>query len=181
MGTLPLRNVHIEVRQVLQREPAPAGGVVQGRVQAEPGAARVELTWAQGATAARQSQQADQRLLVLNGRRARIALRNSVPFRLVQTWVRNGVMTVVPGTVLLEAGTGFDATPQWDGGAQVTLALSAAQGQTGDHASGASTATLVVLPLGEWVTVAQSTELTQGDPTRPASVQTEVQVRVTLP
>lgn len=185
-ATLPLRNLQIEVRQVLLSDPQRGAPTLQGRVLMQPGASRADLIWTQPSGPASPSQQADQRLLVLNGRRARIALHNSTPFRLVQTWVRNGVWTIVPGTVLLEAGTGFEATPEWDGGDQVTLSLSAAQGQGAYQTPSASTATLVVLPLGEWVSVAQSVQHTQ-DATAglarggSASVQTEVQVRVTLP
>lgn len=164
-ATLPLRNLQIEVRQILRDDAARPMG---------------EMSRSQ-ATAARQQ------VLVLNGRRATIALRNTVPLRLVQTFVENGVMVVVPGTVWMEAGTGFEATPRWDGQDAVELELAAAQGKGSYHAYTASSSTLVVVPLGEWVTVAQGEQDTAG---RQADRRggaywtgqstTEVQVRVSL-
>lgn len=163
-ATLPLRNLQIEVRQVQRND-------------ADPTAA----TSGMQATAARQQ------VLVLNGRRATIALRNTVPLRLVQTFVHNGVMVLVPGTVLMEAGTGFEATPRWDGQDSVELELAAAQGKGSYHAQSASTTTLVVVPLGEWVTVAQAEQDTadgrfgrDGGGHRSGQSSTEVQVRVSL-
>lgn len=165
ISTLPLRNIQIEVRQVRRDDAVgPAG----------------EATRAQATTARQQ-------VLVLNGRRATIALRNTVPLRLVQTFVHNGVMVVVPGTVLMEAGTGFEATPRWDGQSRVELELAAGKGKGSYHAQSASTTTLVVMPLGEWVTVAQAEQDAAGsrfgrDARTHWSGQssTEVQVRVSL-
>jgi hypothetical protein len=101
--------------------------------------------------------------------------------------VNNGVMTVVPGTVLIEAGTGFDATARWDGDDRVELALSASQGQGRYQTQTISTSTLVVLPLNEWMTVAQSDdEMTDSRTNMAGQSQwrrrsaTEVQVRVNV-
>nr|WP_315488815.1 hypothetical protein [uncultured Rhodoferax sp.] len=152
-NTLPLRNLQIEVRQVQssQRE--------QGGVQADAGLrlgsdgsvsaqARLRL----GQQQEQQSGSASQQVLVLNGRSAAIALRSSTPFRLMQTQFRNGRPVLVQGFVLLEASTGFMATPRWDGTDQVELEISA--GQSGRVAS--QSASTLVLPLGEWVSIAQS-------------------------
>lgn len=171
-STLPLRNLQIEVRQV-QREEAARAAITSG------GMAR-DKTRANAATA-------HQQVLVLNGQRASIALRNTTSLRLVQTFVHNGALVVVPGTVLMEAGTGFEATPRWDGQDQVELELAAAQGRGTYHGQTASTTTLLVLPLGEWVTVAETAHETSGTRAGLSGTDnwntqtgTEVQIRVNV-
>ena len=63
---------------------------------------------------------------------------------------------------LLDAATGFVATPRWDGSGVVELALSATQAgapaASGQvlPATGTRSASTVLVALGEWVTVAQS-------------------------
>ena len=74
-------------------------------------------------------------------------------------------MTTV-GTVLLEAGTGFSATPRWDGGALVELELSAQQALRSGSALPGTTATsgtssVLALPLDEWTTVGESEQSSQ--------------------
>lgn len=155
-STLPLRNLLIEVRQISHDDALDATLRANGQVLLSPGQSSAQLEATVGNTTRARDDNAQQQVLVLNGRRASIALRNSRPFRLVQTFVNNGVMTVVPGTVLIEAGTGFDATARWDGHDQVELDVTASQGQGRYHTQTTSTSTLLVLPLNEWVTVAQS-------------------------
>lgn len=186
-STLPLRNLQIEVRQIRRDEAQNDAFGVGGQVRLSPGQSSAPLEATVGSSSRTRGANAQQQVLVLNGRRAGIALRNIQPFRLVQTFVINGVMTVVPGTVLIEAGTGFDATARWDGGAQVALDLTASQGQGRYHTQTTSTSTLVVVPLNEWVTVAQSVDESSGSRSsitgqtqwRQDSA-TEVQVRVNL-
>ena len=89
---------------------------------------------------------------MLNGRSAAITLRSSTPFRLMQTQFHNGRPVLVQGFVLLEAASGFMATPRWDGTNQVELEIAASQA---GRVSSNSSSTLV-LPLGEWVSIAQS-------------------------
>lgn len=186
-STLPLRNLLIEVRQIRLDEATDSDLSVNGRVHLSPGQSSAQGEVTLGNNARSREASAQQQVLVLNGRRASIALRNSTPFRLVQTFVNNGVMTVVPGTVLIEAGTGFDATARWDGQELVELELAASQGQGHYHTQTASTSTLVVVPLGEWVTVAQSDGGTSGRGTSTGEQSqwrrnsaTEVQVRVSV-
>ena len=188
-GTLPLRNLQIEVRQVQtsdsQSEAAGGSGGVQigtnGQAAAQ-GVLRLQQ---------RQSQQSGtttQQVLVLNGRSARIALGAQLPERVFQTWVRDGRTVVTQGTLLLEAGTGFNATPRWDGSDLVELEISTqqAQGTAGGLPGSANSASVVVVPLGEWSTVAQSEQSSNsqrnglGGSSRAASQsQFDVQVRVT--
>ncbi len=186
-STLPLRNLQIEVRQISVDEAAGATRRASGQVQPRPGQSSAQ--WEASAQDGERSREASaqQQVLVLNGRRVSIGLRNSTPFRLVQTFVVNGVMTVVPGTVLIEAGTGFDATARWDGDDQVALALTASQGQGRYQTQTASTSTLVVVPLNEWVTVAQSDLDSSGSGSSTGGqtqwrhrTTTEVQVRVNV-
>lgn len=164
---LPLRNIQIEVRQV------------QSGTQE---------------TRNRQSQRsstAQQHVLVINGRSATIALRSSTPFRLMQTRFRNGTPFLVPGVVLLDATTGFSATPRWDGSNMAELELAASQagnslGRGGVVAS-SNTSSTVLVPLGEWVTVAESdvNSLTNrsdwgGQGVEAAQQASELQVRLSV-
>lgn len=155
-ASLPLRNLQIEVRQTDQdrstRERLDAE--VAAHVQAGQSGAAIGLT-AQDEQRSR-SGSAQQQVLVLNGRRAAIVLRNTVALQLLQSFQRRGVWVTVPGMVWLQAGTGFDATPRWDGGDTVELELSTLQGRQPLAGESARTSTAIVLPLGEWTTIAES-------------------------
>jgi hypothetical protein len=187
-AVLPVRNLQIEVRQRQHEDSARAAVESAGTARISPGrsTANIDIT-AQGTTRG-QAAMAHQQVLVLNGRRATIALRNTLPLRLMQAYVRNGVMVLVPGTVLIETGTGFDATPRWDGENQVELELTAFQGQGMHQTQTSSAATLLMVPLGEWITVAQTDQEAAGSRSgRDGSADwtaqsgTEVQVRVSVP
>jgi hypothetical protein len=200
-GVLPLRNLQLEVRQVNrsdeQRGGVEAGGAVhvgptgqlgmQGQIRAQE-------------QSTQRSGSATQQVLVLNGRSAAIALRLNVPVRVLQSFIRQGVVVIIQGTVLLEAGTGFMATPRWDGADWVQLeiaaqqalpsrsgayAASTAQGATGQ--ASAEVSSQLQVPLGEWTTIGQ-TDQTQdssrsgltGQSTSREQTRTEVQVRITV-
>jgi hypothetical protein len=187
-STLPLRNLLIEVRQVSMNDASSTSASVQGAVQLKSGASSMQGQVQSSTRQSSQSANSQQQVLVLNGRAASIALRNSVPLRLVQAVVHNGVMIIVPGVVMLEAGTGFSALPRWDGQGPVELAISAVQGQGRYQTQNAGTATLVMVSLGEWVTVAQSDQQSistagtwSGSVDDRQTTGTLVQVRVTAP
>lgn len=166
--SLPLRNVLIEVRQTQHTER--------------------QSTAAQG----QQSDATTQQVLVLNGRSAHIGLVTHTPMRVVQTWMRNGALVVVPGTVLLDANTGFNATPRWNGSDTMELEVAATQTAAAGGAASAGRPTLqsssvVIVPLDSWVTLAQSAtqEISQrsgtaGQAQWSEQADSEVQVRVTL-
>jgi hypothetical protein len=178
---LPLRNLLVEVRQVQSGDSRVAGVGVDaaGRL-----AGRVGRTQ-DNASAAQQT-------LVLNGRTARIALQTTTPIRLLQGFVRNGRVVTTAGTVLLEAGTGFSATPRWDGGMLVELELAAQQALRSGSAipratASSTTSSVLALPLDEWTTVGESEQNGQsssngltGTEQQSGQTRTEVQVRVTL-
>ena len=185
-STLPMRNLLIEVRQVSQNDTSGTTLRAQGTAQLRPGASGIQGEIQGGTRQNTQSANSQQQVLVLNGRSAAIALRNSVPMRLVQTMVHNGVMIVVPGVVILEAGTGFNALPRWDGRGAVELMIAATQGQGLYQTQTASTSTLLMVGLGEWVTVAQSEQqsigtATDGSGDARQTTGTQVQVKVTVP
>lgn len=187
VATLPLRNLLIEVRQISTSETADSQGQLHGEAQLGSNAARVQLG-IQGNTRQRSdSVNSQQQVLVLNGRSARIGLRNSVPFWLVQTVFHNGAMVVVPSGVVLEAGTGFNALPRWEGQGSVELTVSASQNQGRDTNQTTSTSAVLMVDLGDWVTVAQSDQQSMGTATRAFGANnsqqtqsTQVQVRVTV-
>jgi Bacterial type II and III secretion system protein len=193
---LPLRNLLIEVRQVqsgsTQQSALETGAGVRigdsGQISAQ----------AQLLARQRQSQQgttAQQQVMVFNGRNATIALRTSQPLRLLQSFVRNGRVIVAQGVAFIEAGTSFVATPRWDGTETVELSIAAEQSSApldGTRSvpgarSTSSAQSVLVVPMGQWTTIAQS-ELSsnndaQGYGTNSASAtqsSTEVQVRITV-
>lgn len=189
---LPLRNLQIEVRQVQHEDSQRAGLESHGGVRVNPdGSVAVAGQVRAQDTQARQSGTAVQQVLVLNGRSAHIALRTDTPLRLMQTFVRNGVLVFTQGTVLLQRGTGFRATPRWDGSDRVELEIAAQQAlntsAAGAGQASSSTASVLVLPLGEWMTVAQSEQQTSdsrsslgGTVTQASQTSTDVQVRLTV-
>jgi len=189
-GTLPMRNLSIEVRQINQSSAGQSGISARGNLRLRPNASSANVD-----VNAQQNQQSSntntlQQVLVLNGRRVAVGLRNSVPLRLVQAVIQNGVLVIVPGTVLLESGTGFDATARWEGGDLVELELDATQGKQGNGsvmAQTVSTATSLLVPVGEWITVAHSDSEGSGNQSGLASsgrwssqALVQVQLRVTL-
>jgi hypothetical protein len=161
--SLPMRNLQIEVRQVRDSSRSNEALGAQGGVILQPGnsSANVNIT-------AQNSQRNDtrdlmQRALVLNGRSVNINLGNSRPLRLVQTFVQNGVVRYVGGTVLIDANSGFSARPVWRGGDSAELELAAVQSmRSGGMPSTSSASTALALPLNEWVTVAQSDDAMSG-------------------
>jgi len=154
---LPLRNVLIEVRQDDGESNARErlGADINARVQ--PDRTEANITLEARASATERSDRARQQVLVLNGRPASIVLGNAMPLRLRQLITQGGVRRVVPGTLWLEAGTGFTATPIWEGGDMIYLELTATQGRQALGPSSRASTTLM-LPVGEWITVAESDE-----------------------
>lgn len=189
---LPLRNLQIEVRQVQHEDSQRAGLESHGGVRVNPdGSLAVAGQVRAQDTQARQSGTAVQQVLVLNGRSAHIALRTDTPVRLMQTFVRHGVLVFTQGTVLLQRGTGFTATPRWDGSDRVELEIAAQQAVNTSSAGipqpSSSMRSVLVLPLGEWMTVAQSEQQTTdarsglaGTASKASQTSTDVQVRLTV-
>lgn len=143
---LPLKNLRIEVRQ--NRSDASQG---QG----------IDITQGMPLQSSSRSSEARtlQTSLVLNGRSVRLVSGSTAPLRLRQSYLRNGVIVVLPSTVWLETGTGFLATPRWAGDGFVELELNAQQATNNQpHASAAvgqqSSSTQVLVPLNEWTTIA---------------------------
>ncbi len=190
---LPLRNLMIEVRQV-QNSSRDTSGITGGGVVTLGSGGQSGINGQLQIQQRSQTQSAStgQLALVLNGRSTRIALGSSVPFRVYQTYFRNGQRVLGQGTVLLDAGTGFSATPRWDGSDVVEIEISAQQAlsassQTMGVSPQASMGSTVIVPLGEWSTIAQSEQSGSssdrglggaGNSANQSSV--EMQVRVTV-
>ena len=189
-GNLPLRNLQIEVRQIEEdnasRERLDAS--VAARLQPGQSSAAIGIN-AQGRPSAR-SGTAQQLVLVLNGHRSAIMLGQAVPLRLLRTVLHNGIWRTVPGTLWLQAGTGYEALPRWDGGDMVELELSASQSRGVAARNGvdsSSTSTTLMLPLGEWMTIGESDQDQDSQQSGPAGLsrsssqnRLKVQVRVTV-
>lgn len=156
---LPLRNLLIEVRQDDGESRASERLAADVNARMQPGRSAADLGIEARTRQTERSGRAQQQVLVLNGRPAAIVLGQGVPLRLRQTVTRNGVRVAVPGTVWLQAGTGFTATPLWEGGETVYLELAATQGRQPLMGQSASTRTTLLLPLDEWMTVAESDDV----------------------
>jgi hypothetical protein len=178
---LPMRNVQIEVRQVLSQDSQRAGVEGAARVQVERNgqvgvAGQLQLQQRQTT----QSNSVGQYALVLNGRSTRIALGSSTPLRVWQSYLRNGAPVYIQGTVMVDTGSGFWATPRWDGGQWVELEIAAQQ-------MNASVSSTLVLPLNEWTTIAQSDQNMVGSSAglggssnQSGHTASDVQVRLTI-
>ncbi|OOG48420.1 hypothetical protein [Polaromonas sp. A23] len=164
---LPMRNLQIEVRQVRSSSASRSTLGASGTVRLQPGHSGAQVNLEAQSDQRAGSGDVAQRLLVLNGRSANIMAGNSVPLRLLHSFVQNGIVRYGSGTVLVNAGSGFSATPLWRGGDSAELELAAVQ-STRLTASPATpptdsrVVTTLVAPLNEWVTVAQSDEDSSG-------------------
>lgn len=170
-NALPLRNLQIEVRQVRDSQQSQNHLGASGTVRLQPGQSGANVNITAQNDQRNDSGHLTQRLLVLNGRSANIMLGNSVPLRLLHSFVQNGVVRYGSGTVLVDAGSGFSALPLWRGGDSAELELAAVQSTR--HAMPPPTNTRVVttlvMPLNEWTTVAQSDEAGTGNSSTPFS------------
>ncbi|QDL53066.1 hypothetical protein [Rhodoferax aquaticus] len=190
---MPLKNLLVEVRQVQSSQGQ--GTDVRGGLAVGVGSnGSVDMQGRIGAQSSQSQQSARvlQQALVLNGRSANINLGRSLPLRLLQTVKLQGVWRTVESAVFLDANTGFAASPRWDGGDGVELVLSAQQ--TATQVSGSqvvngtsSASSTVLLPLGEWFTVAHSeqqinanTQGLTGLSNQAGAVDTDLQVRITV-
>lgn len=206
---LPQRNLMIEVRQGDSAELGVSGMRVQpgitvrsdGRITGGVGGgieARTE----------RRGTQAVQRVVVLNGGRAGIRLGSSQAVQLWDVaWTAQGPQAA-PSTHWVEAGRGFNVRPSWPGeGSPVTLEVEAqstqvrdpvARAMAAEHGAqdgnvpiatdGAQVLTTVRVPLGEWATIAGSSdESTRSDRGVLSSRESSrsghylIQVRVSVP
>jgi hypothetical protein len=198
--SLPMRNVLIEVRQDDGQTSNQDRLEAQARVRTQPGRTEADVALNAQSQQSSRNSRAQQQVLVLNGQPTALRTGVTLPLRLRQTVTQGGIRRLVPGTVWLEAGSGLTATPVWDGGDMVYLALAAAQGPDPARAraelargeiSRAEVSTTLLLPLDEWVTIADTDETqdqqlnaygigagqTQSSGTR----RWRVQVRVSVP
>lgn len=168
-ATLPLRNLSVELRQVSERQTQ--SGEVAVAVEGNPRGGQVVLrTQPSGSS---QQDALAQQVLVLNGREASFNIGQSQPVQLL--WL--GIQGAVVGTVWLEQQSGLVVQPRWLGGNQVELRLSVQQA-TRDERSGApnalpatrtaTTRTELLVPLNEWVTIAeaQTAQVSSGEQAR---------------
>ncbi|MDZ7890790.1 MAG: hypothetical protein U5L73_03410 [Rhodoferax sp.] len=98
--------------------------------------------------------------------------------------------------MLIEAGTGFSALPRWEGGDVVEVELNTQQamrplfpqaGAVNAPPAQFSTGSSLLLPLGEWMTVAETEQNLQnnqqslgGTQMESGVTRTEVQLKVSL-
>ncbi|MEO8020963.1 hypothetical protein [Polaromonas sp.] len=168
-AALPLRNLQIEVRQLRDSSQSQNALGASGNVRLQPGQSGAHVNITAQNDQRNDSNHLTQRLLVLNGRSANIMLGNSVPLRLLHSFVQDGVVRYGSGTVLVSAGSGFSAMPLWRGGDSAELELAAVQNTRNAMSppTDSRVVTTLVVPLNEWMTVAESDEAAAGNSSTP--------------
>lgn len=161
---LPLRNLLVELRQGDAASlDVSAAGVQQGAVVVgSDGRASGRAGVGAEARSRSASGQSVQQVTVLNGGRAALRMGTSQPVHWVQIgWTPQGPAVVGIGSVWVDTGRGVVVQPRWPGGdAPVTVEVEAdsstptAAGGT----AGSRTLTTLALPLGDWVTVAETSD-----------------------
>ena len=180
-GSLPLKNLLIEVRQTQQQDTQTQGVNVLSGTPLLSNSRSVD---------ARSSQQS----LVLNGRPVRLMSGTTTAWALYQSYLRNGAIVVLPNMVWVPSGTGFMATPRWSGDGFVELELQAQSDLAnrgfipGQATQQQSSASQVLVPLNEWTTIArtdtgQDSQQTGIGQVRTTQTQgtTALQVRISVP
>ena len=159
---LPMRNLLIELRQTDEMSGSGQSTGVSGGTVAVGTDGQISGNVGIGAQARSRnvSRDAVQQLRVLNGGQGSISLARSMPLQFLHVvWSPQGAR-VMPATLWTDTGRGFAVRPRWPGGqAPVTVELTAESGSLGAGGPGALSQTLlttVQLPLGEWVTIANT-------------------------
>lgn len=183
---LPLLNLRAELRwletnQADRRAADVSGSVTVGTVRGADG--QLTLRSDQRQTEGEVLQQ----VLVINGGTAQIRLARAVPLQWVEAVQGpRGAATIVLRQAWAEAATGVVLRPRWPGGAAPVELEVSAEVATGTQQG--SIGTQVLVPLGEWFTLAtdgsqriasqRGTLSTHDIDTR---TQRELQVRITRP
>lgn len=184
-GRAPMVNLRVELRQAEagQQSSARAGVAVSER----------GVAFGAGVQDSEAGRGVQQQVLVLNGGRAGLRIGQALPLQWWRAVPAGGGVTWVPGTVWVDAGAGFTVRPHWPGGAApVTVEVAAESGGLESRGFGrgsgrsAQLLSTLQLPLGEWVTVAESVEEQQGGSSwggrrQDGSHRLLVQMRVTAP
>jgi hypothetical protein len=195
-AALPARNLLVEVRQADQAQGQDHGGGIDGGSVVIRSDGRVQGSAGVTLQSRSQSRNAGvtQQVRVLNGARASVRLAQALPLQWWQVvWTPQGPQAL-PSTQWAEAVRGFVVQPAWPGGEQpVRVEISTEAGAAGRVLDGSPTAasrvlTTVEVPLGQWVTVASSSDAAQSSErgvlsTREArhTQQRVVELRVTAP
>jgi hypothetical protein len=195
-AALPLRNLLVEVRQSEQAQGQDRGGGLDGGSVVIRSDGRVQGS--AGVTLQSRSQNRDagttQQVRVLNGARASVRLAQALPLQWWQVvWTPQGPQAL-PSTQWAEAVRGFVVQPAWAGEEQpVRVEIStegggAGRGLDGSQSTASRVLTTVEVPLGQWVTVASSSDAAQSSEhgvlsSREARRTQErvVELRVTVP
>lgn len=161
-STLPLRNLLVEVRM------GDAASLGSSSAGVESGAVVIgsdgRISGRAGVGAEARSRDAGlrstQQLTVLNGGRGALRIGSAQPVQWLQIgWTLQGPAVLGLGSSWVDTGRGVVVQPRWPGGdAPVTVELQAesSAATAGGSVDSASTLTTLALPLGAWVTVAES-------------------------
>lgn len=168
-NTLPLRNLRVEVRQTGSTATANTNYGANARIILQPGNSRGNIGLHGSDNTGKNSKQSAQQALVLNGRRVRFTTGNTQALRVIQTvYTRHNGVAIAPSTVFIQRNTGFYARPEWYGGQNAEVEITAMLDRSDPYRvrklekETATASTTVSLPLHQWVTIAEAHD-TQAD------------------
>ncbi len=152
---LPLRNLHIEIRQIGNLDAQRSSVDAQGRVIVQPRSSRGEVGIGIDRSRGVQNRSLQQQALVLNGRSVSFSPGQTVPLRVVQVLIYKDAVNLVPSAVLIDRNSGFSARPLWYGDdvAEVEISTMLVQGARQTKVS-----TTLPVYINEWITIAQMEE-----------------------
>ena len=192
----PLRNLSVEMRVSDEQFDAQRGAQGNVSIGSRGGRTDADGSVSVQAGSTRQTGDATQRVLVLNGGRATLRLAQGLPVASTEVWWTPWGPGAVVRSQWVELVNGMEVRPQWPGGdAPVTLEIAAqSAGRATPQPPGqalpeqAAVLTTVQAPLGEWVEVARvqsrsgsSSVSTGGFGAATASRERSLQLRVSLP
>lgn len=162
-SALPRRNLRVEVRQTGSTAAADSHYGANARIVLQPGNSGGSIDLHGTDSSGRRSRQFAQQALVLNGHQLRFTIGNTQALRVIQTvYTRHSGIATAPGTVFIQRNSGFYARPTWHGGQSAEVEITAMLDNSDPYRvhrleqETATATTAVSLPLGQWVTIAES-------------------------
>lgn len=162
-SALPRRNLRVEVRQTGSTAAADSHYGANARIVLQPGNSGGSIDLHGTDSSGRRSRQFAQQALVLNGHQLRFTIGNTQALRVIQTvYTHHSGIATVPGTVFIQRNSGFYARPTWHGGQSAEVEITAMLDNSDPYRvhrleqETATATTAVSLPLGQWVTIAES-------------------------
>lgn len=192
-GALLQRNLRVEVRQTGNSTSSDSHYGAEAHIILQPGNSGGSIGLHGANNKGRHKRQFAQQALVLNGHRLRFTIGNTQALRIIQTiHTRHSGVATAPSTVFIQRNSGFFARPTWHGHQTAEVEITAMLDHSDPYRvrrlekETASASTFISLPLGQWVTIAESLD-TQSDHQRGTlhrsrhshTGSTQIQMRIT--